>query len=69
MTRSRRIKVVATLGPASKSYETIRALKVEGADVERIFIDTPDMDWEEKIDVEDGPLDDFDIDVSFKDVK
>jgi hypothetical protein len=37
--------------------------------VERIFIETPDVDWEEKIDGEDGPLDDFDVDVSFKDVQ
>lgn len=37
--------------------------------VERIFIDTPDVDWEEKIEGEDGPVDDFDIDVSFKDTQ
>lgn len=37
--------------------------------VERIFIDTPDVDWEEKIEGEDGPVDDFDIDVSLKDVR
>lgn len=37
--------------------------------VERIFIDTPEQDWEDKIDDEDGPLNDFDVDVSFKDVK
>lgn len=36
MTRSRNVKVVATLGPASSSYETIRALKSEGADVFRL---------------------------------
>ncbi len=36
MTRSRSVKVVATLGPASNSYETIRALKAEGADVFRL---------------------------------
>ena len=35
--------------------------------VERIFIETPDVDWEEKIDSEDGPLEDFDIDISLKD--
>ncbi|WP_171241417.1 pyruvate kinase [Ruegeria sp. HKCCA5491] len=36
MIRNRNIKVVATLGPASSSYETIRALKTEGADVFRL---------------------------------
>lgn len=36
--------------------------------VERIFIDTPEQDWEDQIDGEDGPLDDFNVDVSFKDV-
>ena len=37
--------------------------------VERIFIETPDADREDKSDGEDGPLDDFEVDVSFKDVR
>lgn len=34
---------------------------------ERIFIDFPVDEWEEKIDPETGPVDDFDVIVSFKD--
>ncbi len=36
MKRSRNIKIVATLGPASNDYETIRALYEAGADVFRL---------------------------------
>ncbi|PSL18047.1 pyruvate kinase [Shimia abyssi] len=36
MSRNRNVKVVATLGPASNSYDVIRALKTEGADVFRL---------------------------------
>lgn len=36
MRRNRRVKIVATLGPASKNEETIRALFEAGADVFRI---------------------------------
>lgn len=36
MIRTRNVKVVATLGPASSSYEVIQALKSEGADVFRL---------------------------------
>lgn len=34
---------------------------------ERIFIDSPDEDWEARIDPEVDPLDDFDVPVSIKD--
>ena len=34
--RQRNVKIVATLGPASESTETIRALYLAGADVFRI---------------------------------
>ncbi len=36
MRRHRNVKIVATLGPASESYETIRALHEAGADVFRL---------------------------------
>ncbi|WIY27163.1 pyruvate kinase [Parasedimentitalea psychrophila] len=36
MRRQRNVKIVATLGPASESYETIRALHEAGADVFRL---------------------------------
>ncbi len=36
MKRSRNVKIVATLGPASDTYETIRALHEAGADVFRL---------------------------------
>jgi len=36
MRRLRNVKVVATLGPASETYETIRALHEAGADVFRL---------------------------------
>ena len=36
MRRSRNVKIVATLGPASDSYDTIRALHEAGADVFRL---------------------------------
>ena len=36
MRRQRNVKIVATLGPASDDYETIRALAVAGADVFRL---------------------------------
>ena len=36
MRRLRRVKIVATLGPASNDYETIRALFEAGADVFRL---------------------------------
>lgn len=36
MIRNRRVKIVATLGPASSDYETIRALHEAGADVFRL---------------------------------
>ena len=35
--------------------------------VERIFIGRPTEDWEEEIDPETGPIDNFDVAVSFKD--
>ena len=34
--RQRNVKIVATLGPASDTYEMIRALFVAGADVFRL---------------------------------
>ena len=36
MKRSRNVKIVATLGPASDTYEMIRALHEAGADVFRL---------------------------------
>ena len=36
MRRLRNVKIVATLGPASDSYEMIRALHEAGADVFRL---------------------------------
>ena len=36
MRRLRNVKIVATLGPASSTYETIRALFEAGADVFRL---------------------------------
>ena len=36
MRRHRNVKIVATLGPASDSYDTIRALHEAGADVFRL---------------------------------
>jgi len=36
MRRQRNVKIVATLGPASSSYEMIRALHEAGADVFRL---------------------------------
>ncbi|MEE4189370.1 MAG: pyruvate kinase, partial [Roseobacter sp.] len=36
MRRHRNVKIVATLGPASSDYETIRALHEAGADVFRL---------------------------------
>lgn len=36
---------------------------------ERIFIETPDADWEQMISGEDGPMDDFDVDVSIKEAR
>ena len=36
MIRNRRVKVVATLGPASNDYDTIRKLHEAGADVFRL---------------------------------
>ena len=36
MRRLRKVKIVATLGPASNDYETIRALFEAGADVFRL---------------------------------
>ncbi|EPX82117.1 hypothetical protein Salmuc_02486 [Salipiger mucosus DSM 16094] len=34
---------------------------------ERIFVDRPDEDWEDRIEPEGEPLDDFDVPVSIKD--
>ena len=36
MKRQRNVKIVATLGPASSDYETIKALHLAGADVFRL---------------------------------
>ena len=36
MRRQRKAKIIATLGPASSSYETIKALFMAGADVFRL---------------------------------
>ena len=36
MRRQRNIKIVATLGPSSSDYETIKALHLAGADVFRL---------------------------------
>ena len=36
MRRTRNVKIVATLGPASETYETIHALHTAGADVFRL---------------------------------
>ncbi|MEM8572903.1 MAG: pyruvate kinase, partial [Pseudomonadota bacterium] len=36
MRRHRNVKIVATLGPSSQDYETIRALHEAGADVFRL---------------------------------
>ena len=36
MRRQRNIKIVATLGPSSSDYETIKALHLSGADVFRL---------------------------------
>ena len=36
MRRHRNVKIVATLGPASDDYETIKALHLAGADVFRL---------------------------------
>ena len=35
--------------------------------IERIFVRSPGQDWESEIDPETGPVEDFDIQVSFKD--
>ena len=35
--------------------------------IERIFVDAPSEDWESEIDPETAPIQDFDIEVSFKD--
>ncbi|MFV2034743.1 MAG: pyruvate kinase, partial [Halocynthiibacter sp.] len=44
MTRLRNVKIVATLGPASNDYETIRALFEAGADVFRLNMSHGDHD-------------------------
>lgn len=35
--------------------------------IERILVHTPSEDWEDNLDIDSGPVVDFDIDVSFKD--
>ena len=50
MRRLRNVKIVATLGPSSETYETIRALHEAGADavvseVERRFVAEPAASW------------------------
>ncbi len=35
--------------------------------MERIFIDRPDKDWDVRVDLETGPVEDFDVPVVFKD--
>ena len=44
MKRDRNVKIVATLGPASNDYETIRALHEAGADVFRLNMSHGDHD-------------------------
>ena len=44
MRRLRKVKIVATLGPASNDYETIRALHEAGADVFRLNMSHGDHD-------------------------
>ena len=44
MRRLRNVKIVATLGPASNDYETIRALFEAGADVFRLNMSHGDQD-------------------------
>ena len=49
MKRNRRVKILATLGPASQSKETIRALHDAGADVFRINMSHADHDLMRKL--------------------
>ena len=45
MRRHRNVKIVATLGPASDDYLTIKSLHLAGADVFRLNMSHASHDW------------------------